>query len=354
MQQHRVRCFCRRAQLFLIFFFFFVSLTPAHAGYVRPIIFPVDGPHHFSDDFGDPRSGGRVHLGNDIISAKLTPVVAAVNGVVSFIVIPQATWGYAVYLRDDAGWEYDYLHLNNDTPGTDDGAGGPEHAYAPGIVRGAHVTAGQLIAWVGDSGNAENAGSHLHFEIHDPTDTAINPYESLLAALPPAATSQSNAVTTKLVIPKNGILVKYPGSPEVYWLANQVKQLIVDEASFAALNFSWDAIRTIPVSEGYRSGVPIEITAGVVAVYDDGTEVVAAASTRSTFRFTATLSIGSHGTEVTELQRVLSRLGYYTYPSITGYFGNYTRSGVIAFQKAHGIAQVGYVGPATRAALNAL
>ena len=68
--------------------------------------------------------------------------------------------------------------------------------------------------------------------------------------------------------------------------------------------------------------------------------------------FTQYLRIGSRGTAVTELQKHLTADGSYTGP-VTGYFGPLTFSGVQAFQAAHGIEQVGVVGPQTRAALNA-
>ena len=72
---------------------------------------------------------------------------------------------------DHGGWQTWYLHLNNDTYGTDDGLGvgiAPDiiDAYVAGAGDVSYpVNAGQLIGWVGDSGNAENSGSHLHFEI---------------------------------------------------------------------------------------------------------------------------------------------------------------------------------------------
>jgi len=176
----RARLFARR--FFIVTAFIFFPIFPSYAGVIRDITFPVQGTYSFHDDFGDPRSGGRTHEGIDIISTKLTPVVSAIDGMVSYLVDPEASWGYALHIRDADGYEYRYLHLNNDTPGTDDGQGGTAHAYAPGIDRGVRVSRGQMIGWVGDSGNAESAGSHLHFEIWDPQGQPVNPYQSLLRA----------------------------------------------------------------------------------------------------------------------------------------------------------------------------
>ncbi|MBD3251935.1 peptidoglycan DD-metalloendopeptidase family protein [Candidatus Uhrbacteria bacterium] len=148
---------------------------------IRDIVFPTERTVSYTDDFGEPRAG-HSHEGIDLMGDHLTPLYAAVDGTVSYIVIPEASWGYAVVLKDSDGWTYHYLHLNNDNPGTDDGMGGPEQAYAPGIKRGATVAKGQLVGWMGDSGNAEHAGNHLHFEIRKPDGTPINPYQSLLLA----------------------------------------------------------------------------------------------------------------------------------------------------------------------------
>ncbi|MDZ4241863.1 MAG: M23 family metallopeptidase, partial [Candidatus Omnitrophota bacterium] len=72
--------------------------------------------------------------------------------------------------------------INNDTSGTDDGLGGGRDAYAPDMERPLPVVAGQLLGWMGDSGNAEYTTPHLHFEIRRPDGAAINPYESLTRA----------------------------------------------------------------------------------------------------------------------------------------------------------------------------
>ncbi|NIU17798.1 MAG: M23 family metallopeptidase, partial [Actinobacteria bacterium] len=83
-------------------------------------------------------------------------------------------------IRHDSGWESWYLHLNNDTPGTDDGAG---WGIMPGLERGSRVRAGQVIGWMGDSTNAESTAPHLHLELHDPAGNPVDPYPHLRSSL---------------------------------------------------------------------------------------------------------------------------------------------------------------------------
>ena len=139
------------------------------------IVFPViGGPTYFIDDFYQPRSGGRTHGATDIMTGgvKGWPVVAAADGIVTWI------GSTCCYLALDHGGGYEtwYIHLNNDTPGTDDGQG-----WGIAVTEGTVVAKGQLIGWVGDSGNAESVGPHLHFEIRL-NDSPINPYPYLLNA----------------------------------------------------------------------------------------------------------------------------------------------------------------------------
>lgn len=132
----------------------------------------------FHDTWGAPRSGGRGHRGTDIMSPKGTEVRAVADGVVETLGNGPRS-GYYVRLTHEGDWESWYMHLANDTPGTDDGRGGAETAYADGLDEGDRVRAGQVIGYVGDSGNAESSGSHTHFELHV-GGRAINPYPYLV------------------------------------------------------------------------------------------------------------------------------------------------------------------------------
>jgi hypothetical protein len=137
-----------------------------------PLVFPVLGGVQWSDTWGAPRGGGsRKHEGQDLMAPKMTFVLAATEGVF-----------YGTNLLAPDGYQTHYLHLNNDTPGTDDGKGGNRYYYAPGVYLGMRVYAGQHIAYVGDSGNAENVGSHLHFELQHPQYGVYNAAESLRIA----------------------------------------------------------------------------------------------------------------------------------------------------------------------------
>ncbi len=147
----------------------------------RNIIFPVAGGGSFSNDYYGSRANG-IHGATDIFANKGTPLVAAVDGTITFAPVPQPSYGYMVTIRDSDGYKYNYIHINNDNPGTDDGYGGPMNAYAPDIKVGNPVVRGQQIGWLGDSGNAENTAPHLHFEIIEPNGNIANPYDSLLAA----------------------------------------------------------------------------------------------------------------------------------------------------------------------------
>jgi murein DD-endopeptidase MepM/ murein hydrolase activator NlpD len=125
------------------------------AGYVCP----VRGPHHFSDDFGDARAGHR-HQGNDILSPYGTPIVAVISGVIKTDY--SAAGGISLYLRGSDGNEYFYAHNSRNVVST-----------------GEHVTTGQVIGYVGTTGNARGGPAHVHFERHPGGGSAVDPYPFL-------------------------------------------------------------------------------------------------------------------------------------------------------------------------------
>lgn len=131
-----------------------------------PLVFPVLGIRPPRDGWLLPRGayGERRHLGQDIMAPQMTPLLACFDGVV-YTRSGGAGGHYRLTLISDDGWSAEYMHVNNDRPGTNDGQGGDAYAFAPGIRSGKRVRAGQLLGWNGNSGNAETTGHHLHFEL---------------------------------------------------------------------------------------------------------------------------------------------------------------------------------------------
>ena len=158
------------------------------------ITFPVDGPVTYTDDFNACREGcTRRHMGNDLLGHKLEHEVAASDGTIAWAHLANTgTEGNMLQLTGKDGWVYWYIHINNDTPGTDDGKNPARWQLAPGIHVGSVVKAGEFIAYMGDSGDAESTQPHLHFEIHPPNSGAIDPYTSLRLAQGLPAGGQCN------------------------------------------------------------------------------------------------------------------------------------------------------------------
>ena len=158
------------------------TATPAlGAEDFRLLYFPhEDVESDFSNDWGDARSGGRRHQGTDVFGEKHSAVLAVADGFITKIDESPRS-GYYVRIEHRDGWQSWYMHLNNDTPGTDDGAGGLEGAIPAELDVGMFVPAGTVVGFVGDSGNAEGASSHTHFELHNGR-RAVNPYPYLADA----------------------------------------------------------------------------------------------------------------------------------------------------------------------------
>ena len=305
------------------------------------LVFPVDGPHHFADTFWAGRSHG-FHQGQDIMADKMTPVVAAADGYVRLV-----NWTSrdhmnrdrccSLVIRHDDGWESWYIHLDNDTTGTDDGEGwGIKKAITPGV----RVTAGQHIAWVGDSGNAEDVSPHLHFELHDPSGTVVNPYSALVAA-------GGNDVGGKARDPIVGgarILRKGLHGADVRELQKSLQSLSYSVGSIDGRFGS----RTESAVRAFQSSV------GIAADGLVGRETKAAI--RGVARDDAdseVLSIGSRGTGVRTLQRALVTNGFDPGPA-DGIFGPMTLTAVLSFQRYERLWVDGLVGPRTKSSLGML
>lgn len=117
---------------------------------LRHHAFPVAGPHSYGDRFGEPRSGGRVHEGQDLPSPCGTPLVAARGGRVQARGYSHALYGYWV-LIDGRATRRDYFY---------------SHLAAPSRVGdGDRVRTGERIGRVGKTGNARSEFCQLHFEL---------------------------------------------------------------------------------------------------------------------------------------------------------------------------------------------
>jgi len=151
------------------------------APFVYPLTWPVNGGNHVISSFGADRDGGaRHHEGIDIQAPKLTPVLAAADGTVARVTQEMGTEDCcSIVIRHNDGWQSVYVHLNNDLYGTDDGMG---IGVRPDLEEGAEVVAGEVIGWIGDSGNAEDGVDHLHFELRTREGVAVDPAASLRKA----------------------------------------------------------------------------------------------------------------------------------------------------------------------------
>lgn len=115
------------------------------------------------DNFGDPRSSSRRHEGIDILATLDQPVYAVADGVLNKQYVvggPNSSLsGNAWQLTTNDGTYYFYAHLSR---------------FVDGLVLGAMVRAGDLIAYVGDTGDPGPGNYHLHFEVHPRGGAAVN------------------------------------------------------------------------------------------------------------------------------------------------------------------------------------
>lgn len=128
---------------------------------VKMQAFPVQGKCYYGDSFGYTRSGGRTHLGVDIIAEEGKLLYAAADGKITklYYDYPGSLSGNGIRLSTADGTYFFYAHMAS---------------LAPGIDLGVPVKAGQVVGYVGKTGNAGTP--HLHLEVHPKGGAAVNPY----------------------------------------------------------------------------------------------------------------------------------------------------------------------------------
>lgn len=133
---------------------------------ITPSVFPVQGPCWFADTWKAPRPGGRRHLGVDIIAPTGKAVYAVTDGTITrqFLDRPGSLGGNALRLTATDGTYFHYAHFSS---------------FADGIAVGSVVKAGQVIGYVGSTGNSSTP--HLHFEYHPYGTGSVNPYPAVKA-----------------------------------------------------------------------------------------------------------------------------------------------------------------------------
>ena len=123
-------------------------------------VFPSQGRCSFSDSWHAPRPGNRLHIGVDIVGPKGLALYAVVDGTITKMYGADSSLsGNALRLTGADKTYFFYAHLDS---------------FAPGITVGSTVRAGQIIGYMGSTGNS--GVSHLHFEVHPGGGDAINPY----------------------------------------------------------------------------------------------------------------------------------------------------------------------------------
>ena len=124
-----------------------------YAGSPGVLAVPVQGVRRpaLRSSFGEPRSGHRTHAGIDIFAHRGTPVVAAAEGLVVRIGTTDRLGGNTVWVAGKPSTLYYYAHLDH---------------FARGLHVGDHVAPGDLVGYVGNTGNARTTPPHLHFGVY--------------------------------------------------------------------------------------------------------------------------------------------------------------------------------------------
>ncbi len=280
--------------------------TTAEQSVNIPILFGV-ARANISPNFGDPRDGGaRTHEGEDIMAVKGTPIVSPTEAVVVRVGAGPSEGNY-VYTANPGGETFVYMHLDR---------------IGEGVSTGDVLKEGDLIGYVGNTGNASGGGAHLHFEIHDKDNKPTDPYPRLTGEIPLAE--------------KMTLLTKIMGQ------TSDPSTL----GEFLVTNFR----STFTTAVNTNIAIPPAIATALSTI---------PAGTKPTVNSVALpagdLASGSSGTAVVQLQTYLMNASVgkaalaLKQAGATGYFGNLTYTALVEYQKLVGISPAnGYYGSETR------
>jgi peptidoglycan LD-endopeptidase LytH len=375
-----------------------LGTTPV-ASLPMPALFGV-APTDLSPNFGDPRTN-HPHQGEDIMAVKGTPIVSPTAAVV--LRLEQgATEGNGIYTVNPGGETFVYYHLDR---------------YAEGIAAGQVLAPGDIIGYVGNTGDAAGGPAHIHFEIHDSSGTPIDPFPRLtgeftlqekIAYLAKILTQTTDgvalsrflvtnfratfltALATNISLPVSivdalaSIPATTPSSGEGPLPAGDLDIGSSGAAVVTLQNYLIQAASGVAASRLEGAGatgnfgiitkaalVEFQVAVGIYpssGYYGPVTRAFIAAhplepaAGGSTAALSRDLYQGMSGEDVRTLQKILNANGFAV--AVTGngssgnettYFGPATEAAVIRFQIAHSITpSAGYVGPITRSALAAL
>lgn len=282
----------------------------ANVSVLMPVLFGVE-VKDISSNFGDPRSGGRTHEGEDIMAVKGTPIVSPTSAVVLYTGIGDTEGNY-VYTANPGGETFVYMHLDR---------------VGEGVVSGLVLEQGSLIGYVGNTGNASGGAAHLHFEIHNSSGVPVDPFPRLTGEF--SLQEKISYLSTILAQTSDSITL----------------------SQFLVTNFRSTFIAAL----AGNIALPTSITNALASI----PETSAPAGAGSTLP-AGDLKIGSSGVAVVALQKYLIQAASGAAATrlagagATGYFGAITKAALVEYQATVGISPTsGYYGPITRAFITA-
>lgn len=265
-----------------------------------PILFGIT-PDNITPNFGDPRSGGRTHEGLDIMAPRRALVVTPTDAVVIRTGVGESSGNY-VYTANPGGETFVYMHLDE----------------IANINEGDQLKKGELIGYVGNTGNASGGVTHLHFEIQD-NGNATDPYPRIKSI--------------------------FPLKDKIEYL-----KIILDNAEDAK-NLSERIVvlyrKELILAKTLNIVLPPEIETALITIPATVRNIVPKQASTPT---NGNLTIGSQGSAVTTLQKFLisKKVGSANLVIADGSFGPITKRALADYQASVGLVADGYYGPITR------